>query len=212
MDNPISKACTKCREVKPLEEFTPGQGRYGRRARCRLCVRKPRKTTVLHKTDTHKECRKCGRILPHRFFGSSGKSLKGHCRDCHGRMTSEWYSRNSEKVRANARGWRRKNPEIVRYHRAKRRAFKASVLHIDFTADQLAQRAVMFDDACWMCGESWTDWDHVKPLSKGGAHCLANLRPACGSCNSRKHARWLGAKWASELRIRKAPKKLLASC
>jgi hypothetical protein len=33
-------------------------------------------------------------------------------------------------------------------------------------------------------------WDHVQPLSKGGAHTLSNLKPSCRSCNSRKSASW----------------------
>jgi len=31
-------------------------------------------------------------------------------------------------------------------------------------------------------------WDHVQPLSKGGAHTVDNLRPACSPCNIRKNA------------------------
>lgn len=31
--------------------------------------------------------------------------------------------------------------------------------------------------------------DHVLALSRGGRHEIGNLVPACGSCNSRKHAR-----------------------
>lgn len=47
---------------------------------------------------------------------------------------------------------------------------------------------------CWMCGVeleiATVTWDHVKPLSKGGVDILANIRPACRSCNSRKGAKW----------------------
>jgi 5-methylcytosine-specific restriction endonuclease McrA len=43
---------------------------------------------------------------------------------------------------------------------------------------------------CWMCGGDADTVDHVKPLSKGGAHILANLRSACQSCNSSKGATW----------------------
>jgi 5-methylcytosine-specific restriction endonuclease McrA len=41
-----------------------------------------------------------------------------------------------------------------------------------------------------MCGAEAVEWDHVKPLAKGGAHILANLRPACLSCNRSKRDRW----------------------
>lgn len=27
--------------------------------------------------------------------------------------------------------------------------------------------------------------DHIVPLSEGGTHALGNLRPSCGTCNSR---------------------------
>jgi len=43
---------------------------------------------------------------------------------------------------------------------------------------------------CWMCEGPFEHVDHVKPLSKGGPHILANLRPACASCNASKNDRW----------------------
>ena len=63
---------------------------------------------------------------------------------------------------------------------------------IPFTAEQLADRLSMFS-GCWMCGcdrDETFHVDHVKPLSKGGWHCLSNLRPACPTCNLSKGAKW----------------------
>ena len=63
---------------------------------------------------------------------------------------------------------------------------------IPFTVAQLEDRLSMFA-GCWMCGcelDGGMHIDHVKPLSKGGWHCLANLRPACGPCNLSKGAKW----------------------
>lgn len=63
---------------------------------------------------------------------------------------------------------------------------------IQFTLQQLEDRLSMFD-GCWMCGCSLGGGfhiDHVKPLSKGGWHCLSNLRPSCPSCNLSKGAKW----------------------
>lgn len=63
---------------------------------------------------------------------------------------------------------------------------------ISFTVEQLEARMSMFA-GCWMCGDDVSNGlhvDHVKPLSRGGWHCLSNLRPSCPSCNLSKGAKW----------------------
>lgn len=100
-----------------------------------------------------------------------------------------WAAANREKSVAKTMRWRAKNPayhvEAVRRYNLRKRG--ASV--VPFTLEQLAQRLSMFT-GCWMCGGPADTIDHVKPLNKGGAHMLANLRPACRSCNSSKSDRW----------------------
>lgn len=71
-----------------------------------------------------------------------------------------------------------------------RRARIKGATVVPFTAQQLRDRMSVYD-RCWICGSgSWTEVDHVKPISKGGPHMLANLRPACLPCNRRKLATW----------------------
>jgi len=41
-------------------------------------------------------------------------------------------------------------------------------------------------DECVYCGGEQTGWDHVIPLSRGGAHTEGNLVPCCRPCNSSK--------------------------
>ncbi|MGY1778760.1 HNH endonuclease [Geodermatophilus sp. SYSU D01036] len=49
----------------------------------------------------------------------------------------------------------------------------------------------MWGGRCWVCGiADATAQDHVKPISRGGSHCLSNLRPICHSCNASKRASW----------------------
>lgn len=63
---------------------------------------------------------------------------------------------------------------------------------IPFTPEQLEARLSMYS-GCWMCGTpTGTDRhiDHVKPLSRGGWHCLSNLRPSCQRCNLSKGSKW----------------------
>jgi 5-methylcytosine-specific restriction endonuclease McrA len=57
---------------------------------------------------------------------------------------------------------------------------------------------------CYLCGIALSltearyapgaaQFDHVVPLSKGGVHCVLNVRPACAACNMHKGARLLAA-------------------
>jgi 5-methylcytosine-specific restriction endonuclease McrA len=56
---------------------------------------------------------------------------------------------------------------------------------------QLVNRCALFNNSCAYCG-SYEGLDiqleHVIPKSKGGPHCLANIIPACHSCNQSKRA------------------------
>jgi 5-methylcytosine-specific restriction endonuclease McrA len=41
-------------------------------------------------------------------------------------------------------------------------------------------------DRCWQCGAPATEPDHIIPVSAGGEHTVANLRPACRFHNRRR--------------------------
>lgn len=58
------------------------------------------------------------------------------------------------------------------------------------TAEQMVARVSYYANRCWMCGGAADQIDHVKPLSKGGSHWPANIRPACAECNAHKSQRW----------------------
>lgn len=88
--------------------------------------------------------------------------------------------------------WVESNREVLaaglRVSGARRRA----ATRLPFTSSQLMERLSMFP-GCWICGCALGEdfhVDHVKPLSRGGWHCLANLRPACPACNLSKGAKW----------------------
>jgi 5-methylcytosine-specific restriction endonuclease McrA len=111
------------------------------------------------------------------------------------------YRLNPEPFKLRRAEWRRENPDLARrLHRdyvARNRARinelarlrvarKRDVLTIQFTPEQLADRMAYWGNKCWMCGGNFEAVDHVIPISLGGPHCLSNLRPSCGSCNSAK--------------------------
>jgi len=102
---------------------------------------------------------------------------------------------NPEHSRDVTQAWQDAHPErmleISRQQHGRRRARKhgAVVTKADYRAI-LAE----FGMVCHICGLdilTRTDlhFDHVIPLSKGGAHSPANIRPSHASCNMRKGAR-----------------------
>ena len=103
-------------------------------------------------------------------------------------LMREWYARNKEAhlARTKARYEADKPSHFEKAYR--RRAAKLAATIQPFTQAQLEARMSVFGNRCAYCGGAFENIDHVKPLSRGGPHCLANLRPACEHCNKTKWA------------------------
>ena len=103
-----------------------------------------------------------------------------------------WAVANPDKRRAIERRWDAVNGKA---RNARRQATLAKVATIPFTRVQLDQRFSMFGHRCYLrlrCdGIEAHGVDHVIPISRGGPHCLSNLRPACQPCNAAKGAKTL---------------------
>lgn len=110
------------------------------------------------------------------------------------KLARKYYWQNHDKALAIAKKWRAANRDVVVAAAALRRARLLCVTIQDVTAALLRDRAAVFGHACAYCGGPHEHWDHVIPLSRGGKHHLANLRPACSRCNLSKHAKTL-AEW-----------------
>jgi hypothetical protein len=104
----------------------------------------------------------------------------------------DWYTRHKEDRKVYIKNYWKANRGKARAYNAKRRALESNADGKSYTKEfHILQRWEMFGKKCWMCGAPATCTDHVIPLSKGGAHWPANLRPACMSCNSKKQAKKL---------------------
>jgi hypothetical protein len=86
--------------------------------------------------------------------------------------------------------WGRHHPEISRESQRRRRARIKNGTIIKFTQCELSARLSMRGNKCWICGGAANHVDHVKPIAKGGAHALCNLRPICKKCNCAKRDIW----------------------
>jgi 5-methylcytosine-specific restriction endonuclease McrA len=105
-----------------------------------------------------------------------------------------WRERNPVAVKSARDSWRQRNPDYWKPRYAemgrRRRALLKGASISSFAPSALEARLSMYP-RCWICKIAEpTHVDHVEPLSKGGAHILANLRPACESCNKHKGATW----------------------
>lgn len=106
------------------------------------------------------------------------------------RTHKRWIAANPERSAELLRLWRFSNPVGARAGDLRRKARFKAALHIPFTYEQLMARMRYWGNQCWVCGGPFEAIDHVKPISKGGAHALMNFRPICRSCNSSKRDKW----------------------
>lgn len=122
---------------------------------------------------------------------------------------ARYYARRRDDLIAYTREWRRRFPEqsavAIKRARAKRadyyRAYwrlaaalrsarKRSAFTLPIMPQQIRDKVRYWGERCWICGGAYEALDHFKPLAKGGPHVLANLRPICRPCNSRKLDHW----------------------
>lgn len=171
-------ACTKCGEEKPEAAFDlHASSRGGRRARCKAC-----RSVEFQQRNASDGYRARQAEL--------NRTWRSDHRDRANAKTARWRAANRDRDRALARARYRANPEAKKNAEQRRRARKRNAAVLPVTSEMLTLKWNYWAGLCWMCGAVADTWDHVKPLAKGGSHCLANLRPACRSCNCSKHARW----------------------
>lgn len=191
-----TKRCPKCGTDRPLSEWGRNRANAdGLQSRCNPC-RKADRAANLEST----------REANRRYYAD-------HQADVRARVKA-WRAANRDKVRAshaayyraNRQRWRdrpvdreRKRRGDAAYRAAHAFEIRAYQLNLRaeregragvVTADQLRARLAYFGERCWICGGEWRDFDHVKPMAKGGTNWPANLRPACPGCNSAKNSQW----------------------
>ena len=108
-------------------------------------------------------------------------------------QTSAWVAANIDITRTR-----------VRMSGARRKAsMNGNAEHQEFKAQDWIDLMEALEYRCTYCGETFgpneLEMDHIVPLRRGGPHRLANITPACGSCNSSKKDHPLLYEWAPKL-------------
>lgn len=106
-------------------------------------------------------------------------------------QSRKYYAENREELNRKNREWQISNPERCCANAARYRARKYNADGYDYTtAELIKQKWEYYGDKCYICGKPAEAIDHVIPLAAGGTHWVANLKPICASCNSRKRDQW----------------------
>ena len=112
-----------------------------------------------------------------RYWAANPEARKKHARRC---AQQRWWLRYAT------------DPRLRFYHKQKSKRRKA--MDRGNTAVMVKPEAIItrfndFQNACAYCGSySNLELDHIVAISAGGAHDIANIVPACRSCNRNKRA------------------------
>lgn len=230
MPNLITKTCCTCNEGKPLEAFNLyTKAADGHQPRCRQCqaekrvewYAKNREREIAKSTKWHKANPETGRAYSKARYWKDPEGAKkankeyreknsvAYLAQKHSKRAASleesrererlWRASSPDSIAERKRAYRKSNPNIRVNERANYHRRRALMTHGP-TGAEIQAKLDYHGNLCWMCGDIGTAIDHVKPLAKGGLHMLANLRPACGPCNSRKRDRWYGMDRIEELR------------
>lgn len=118
--------------------------------------------------------------------------------------------KHREKINERTRKWNEKNKFYVnqiyrkrldvicrlRIHSANRRKMIQNVNDGTLTSEGIKNLLKTQNYKCNMCYNTLEGGnmhlDHIKPISKGGSHSLANVQWLCRNCNLKKYNSWLG--------------------
>lgn len=94
---------------------------------------------------------------------------------------TNYYAENKAKIIARATAWRK--------DRRRDFALKVNQKAARFGVEGKLDWRDLVPDDCAYCGIACESWDHVVPMSRGGANTLENLVPCCWPCNQDKRNR-----------------------
>lgn len=197
-----NKCCTKCLEVKALENFSvtkrneDGSVRYRNSwcTDCRVTANRERlgynklEKSVVDFDNEMKQCACCKEMFPFAEFPPSKRgsaNLAAYCKSC---ARDKYYDK--EKAKGYTQSYRDRNRNRWRaLHRInqfnRRSLIKASE---DGTVTNEFVDSIYAEEICYWCKEFTDEEDrtleHIIELSSGGLHAASNITMACFSCNS----------------------------
>ena len=195
----LQNQCRSCRsdKQKNSESYMEYQRRYAEENKERLSEYS--KGKYKENPEKYKARAKAWRELNPKRKKELDRLWRQNNRDRSNENSREWARKNREKRKEICRRYAQAHKEESRIRAAQRRARKQANGLLPYSKDELIGRLAVWKYRCHICREPVGDdlqWDHVKPIAKGGADILCNLRPAHSDCNKRKAAKWPYKEWS----------------
>lgn len=192
------KVCAVCSEELPTSSFHKDKSNSdGFRSRCKACV-KTYDDSI--REQRNERARNAYAIDPASKIKKTREYHVSHPEWSRERLRAHHEANAEERYAAYLE--RGKDPAVQASRRessrrceSRRRAIKLGNQADFVTTQDVLDLVSSYDGRCYCCGRPFSadlpvTLDHWQPLARGGAHTVANLRPACSPCNTRKNARW----------------------
>lgn len=178
------KQCSKCLEVKPLEDFNKeSRNADGRNGRCRTCVNTQRDKHRERERKNSVEWRKKNKEKIKAYL----EKTKEHRAERALKYRLDRIDEVREKRRLYAKKFRVEHKDKCAIWAMNRRAKKHNLLN-DFTEKDKEEILVTFDYGCCLTGDRNIHWDHVIPISTGhGGTTKTNMIPLRADLNLSKN-------------------------
>ncbi|UTE77473.1 hypothetical protein [Rossellomorea sp. KS-H15a] len=177
--------CTKCKEIKPKEEYRDREGFLANKdSHCRVCCmekgRNFRKENEEHTKEYYRQYREENKEQLNEKSRVHYSKNKDHIR----KQQREYRKNDPERYREHSRKWARENPEYQVNLTSNRRA-KMRRLPYDFTIEQSSK---MLTGGCSLTGDKNNiHLDHVIPLNVGhGGTTFSNMIALRADLNNSK--------------------------
>jgi len=192
-----ARKCRTCGIEKDLSEFYKPfvvNGKIKRHSECKPCqIQRSRKWNQSNK-ERFVSNQSARYIANREEFRAVGRENYRNNRERHRAVAALRRRQNLERIRSQdraiAKRWRAAHPEKAKQWSAKQRAIKRNVQLQPITKQQIDDLCHKQRGRCAICKKKLVKRhiDHVKPLSRGGAHEILNFQLLCPRCNLTKRA------------------------
>lgn len=214
-----TKVCQKCRQELDVSSFGRNAGTPdGLRYRCKPCARADRRLYASKNQEKQRASHRRWRLnnpekvraIQARWrsrFAAAARLRRQKDRKAALERERRYRDKRRSSINEYSRTYRMKNKasvsEGLKKWKAKNRFRVLESIRRRYAAKRTSQvgrvsYAAIYErdnGICHLCGEKpdKIHFDHVVPLSKGGAHVESNIKVACARCNLKKGARLLAA-------------------